>query len=326
MLVRCRQEHDREESAMSETPVPVPEPGETAALAQVLVATDFSETAEAALDWAVAIARHHGARVHLVHGLTLPSPLPDYVPSGADFGQELHRIAQAKLEETAARVRQTGLAVDLDVLVGVPSQVIVRAAEEAGADLVVLGTRGLTGITHLLLGSTAERVVQRCPCPVLTVHPGDRGRHRTIRTVVVPTDFSGGAGEAARRALRLLAPLDGGAHLVLVHAYHLPIEYTAYGPIPTSVNYLSDVGADAQERMDRMAKELAREGLTVETATREGYAPDVIVEEARERDADLIAMGTHGRTGLAHLLLGSTAERVVQHAPCPVMTVRRRED
>jgi nucleotide-binding universal stress UspA family protein len=260
-----------------------------------------------------------------VHGLTLPAPLPDYVPAGADFGQELHRIALHRLEETAERARRAGLEVDLEVPVGVPSQVIVRAAEEAGADLVVLGTQGLTGITHLLLGSTAERVVQRCPCPVLTVHPGDKDRHRAIRTVLVPTDFSSGAEEAASLALRLLARQDQDARLVLVHAYHLPIEYTAYGPIPTSVNFLSDVGADAQERLDRLAGELARQGLTVDTAAREGYAPDVIVEEARTRDADLIAMGTHGRTGLAHLLLGSTAQRVVQHAPCPVMTVRQRE-
>lgn len=295
-------------------------------LARVLAATDFSETAGAAVDWAVDIARQHGARVHLVHALTLPAPLPDYVPAGADFGQELHEVALAKLEETAARVRAAGVEVDLDVPIGVPSQSILRLAEEGGADLVVLGTRGLTGMSHLLLGSTAERVVQRCACPVLTVHPGDRDRHRPIRTVVLPTDFSPGAEDAAAVAHRLLARLEADARIVLVHAYHLPIEYTAYGPIPTSVRFLEDVGVDAQERLDQVARGMARQGLAVDTVAREGYAPDVIVDEARSRNADLIAMGTHGRTGLAHLLLGSTAERVVQHAPCPVITVRRREE
>ncbi|HUO85779.1 MAG TPA: universal stress protein [Thermoanaerobaculia bacterium] len=297
-----------------------------APLARIVAATDFSETADAALDWAVDIARQHGAGLRLIHALTLPAPLPDYVPAGADFGEELHSVALAKLEETAARVRQAGVEVELEVPVGVPSQAILRVAEESDADLVVLGTRGLTGVGHLLLGSTAERVVQRARCPVLTVHPEDRGRHRPIRNVVLPTDFSSGADQVAAVALRLLAGLEASARIVLVHAYHLPIEYTAYGPIPTSVRFLEDVGADAQERLDQAARALSREGLAVESVLREGYPPDVIVETAQEHEADLIAMGTHGRTGLAHLLLGSTAERVVQHAPCPVITVRRRDE
>ncbi|HEX6202251.1 MAG TPA: universal stress protein, partial [Thermoanaerobaculia bacterium] len=66
-------------------------------LARIVAATDFSDTAGAAVDWAVDIARQHGAVIHLVHALTLPAPLPDYVPAGADFGRELHEVAVAKL-------------------------------------------------------------------------------------------------------------------------------------------------------------------------------------------------------------------------------------
>lgn len=305
---------------------PVPRTGAAAPLTRIVAATDFSETADAALGWAVDIARQHGARIHLVHALTLPAPLPDYIPAGSDFGEELHKGALGKLEAVAETVRQAGVEVELEIPVGVPSQSILRFAEESGADLIVLGTRGLTGVSHLLLGSTAERVVQRARCPVLTVHPGDEGRQRAIRRVVVPTDFSAAAAEVAAVARRLLARVEADASVVLVHAYHLPIEYTAYGPIPTSVRFLEDVGADAQERLDLAARELARDGLAVETVLREGYAPDVIVEAAAEHEADLIAMGTHGRTGIAHLLLGSTAERVVQHAACPVITVRQSEE
>jgi len=294
-------------------------------LGRVLVATDFSETAEVAVGWAIEVARRHGAALHMVHALTLPAPIGEYVPATADFGQELLAVARTKLAAAAEEARAAGLEVELEVPIGVPSQSILRTAEEIGADLVVVGTRGLTGFAHLLLGSTAERVVQRARCPVLTVHPGDAPRRR-IRTIVAPTDFSAGAERAARVAHTLLRGFEDHARLVLVHAFHMPIEYTAYGPIPTAVGYLSDVGADAQERLDLLAGGFAREGLTVETVAREGYAPDVIVEEATARNADLVAMGTHGRTGLAHLLLGSTAERVVQHAPCPVMTVRQDEE
>ncbi len=158
---------------------------------------------------------------------------------------------------------------------------------------------------------------------MLAVHPDDLGRHRPIRTILVPTDFSEDAGNAIRTAHQLLAPLEQDARLILIHAFNLPIEYTAYGTIPTSFNYLQDAGLEAERLLQEAADGLAREGLTVETVAREGDPAMVIVEEAQARGADLIAMGTHGHGVLRHLLLGSTAERVVQHANCPVMTVRR---
>ncbi|MES1211817.1 MAG: universal stress protein, partial [Acidobacteriota bacterium] len=82
-------------------------------------------------------------------------------------------------------------------------------------------------------------------------------------------------------------------------------------------------GLEAERRLQEKAEALEREGLTVDWVAREGDPAAVIAHEAEARNADLIAIGTHGRSGLMHLLLGSTAERVVQHAPCPVMTVRR---
>jgi nucleotide-binding universal stress UspA family protein len=190
----------------------------------------------------------------------------------------------------------------------------------------VLGTRGLTGLQHLFLGSTAQRVVQHAKCPVLTVHPGDVDQHRQIRTVLVPTDFSRDAELSTSVALDLLSKQPGETTLVLLHVYHLPFEYTAYGTIPTSFDYFKDVEGAAEDRLRELAEPLASEGLSVKTVAREGYPPEVIIGEAEACGADLIALGTHGRSGLTHLLLGSTAERVVQHASCPVLTVRRQDE
>ena len=296
-------------------------------LRKVLVATDFSATAGAAVAWAVEVARPHGATVRLVHALTLPTPVPGYVVAdGLDFGQELRAAAQARLDQAADELAGGGTPVETDLRMGIPSQAILGAAEEWQPDLLVIGTRGLTGLAHLLLGSTAERVVQKAPCPVLSVHPEDAERHRPIKTVLVPTDFSADADRALDTVLHLFPAPHGAIKLILVHAFHLPVEYTAYGPIPTSVHYLEDVAGEAEQRLREVAKGYEREGLEVEAVCREGFAPDVIVEEAGARSADLIAMGTHGRSGLAHLLLGSTAERVVQKAPCPVMTIRRAKE
>ena len=290
----------------------------------VLVATDFSETASAALDWAVELARQQGARVELVHAVTVPPSMPGYIPTaGLDFQADVQRAAEARLAETAAALGEKGTEASTFLALGTPSQVIVDRAADVSATAVVIGTRGLTGLRHLLLGSTAQRVVHGARCPVLTVHPGDLGRHRAIRTILVPTDFSRDADLAIHTAHRLLAPLERDARLILLHAFNLPIEYTAYGPIPTSVSYLLDTGLEAERRLYETAEPLQREGLAIDTVAREGDPAHVIAEEAEQRGADLIAMGTRGLSGLRHLVLGSTAERVVEYAPCPVMTIRR---
>lgn len=291
-------------------------------LPRILVGTDFSPTASVAVDWAVELARQQGARVELVHTVTVPPSIPEYVGSGAiavspAFDEEVRRAALDRLEQEAAALRDRGIEVDTWMALGTPSQVICDRAAETSALAIVVGTRGLTGLRHLLLGSTTERVVQKAPCPVLSVHPEDR--ERTLRTILVPTDFSEDAERAIHAARQLLAP---EARLILLHAFNLPIEYTAYGPIPTSVHYLQDTGLDAERRLQEMADRLTAEGIAVDWAAREGDPSVVIVEEAESRGASLIAMGTHGRSGLRHLLLGSTAERVVQHARCPVLTMR----
>lgn len=293
----------------------------------VLAATDFSDTATVALEWAAELARQQGSRLELVHAVTTPPSMPGYVPaSGLDFTADARRAAEGKLQELVASLRQAGTEAGVYLDEGVPSQVIADRAEAVAASAIVLGTRGLTGLRHLLLGSTTERVIHAAPCPVLAIHPEDRGRHRPLRTILVPTDFSEDAELAIATAHWLLAPLEQDARLVLVNAFNLPIEYTTYGLLPMSVNYLEDTGLEAERRLYELSQRLEGEGLTVETVAREGDPAHVITEEAETRGADLIAMGTHGHSALRHLLLGSTAERVIQHAPCPVMTIRRLKE
>jgi nucleotide-binding universal stress UspA family protein len=296
---------------------------ETSPRPVIIVGTDFSATAAAAMDWAAELARQQGARIELVHAVTIPLSTPGFVPVEPQLSEEVQQAARDRLGQAAEVLHGKGIAVDTYLGLGTPAQVILERAEDTAAELVAVGTRGLSGLSHLLLGSTAQRVIQGSACPVLSVHPGDLDRHRPIRTILVPTDFSDDSERAVHTALQLLAPLEQEARLTLVHAFNLPIEYTAYGPIPTSIHFLRDTGLEAERRLQEKTEALEREGLTVDWVAREGDPAAVIAHEAEARDADLIAMGTHGRSGLMHLLLGSTAERVVQHAPCPVMTVRR---
>src|SRR6185436_18289618 len=262
----------------------------------------------------------------LVHAVDVHGPLTDFLPAPTDLDEQVRAAASSRLDEAAAAAREGGLEVESRLEIGVASQAIIHAVGEIAPDLVVQGSRGLTpGLAHLLLGSTAQRIVQHSPRPVLTVHPGDRDRHAAIRHVLVPTDFSDDAQEAANAARTLFAG-EQGARLTLLHAYHLPVEYTAYGTIPTSIPFHADVAAVADEKLAEASAALAAEGQAVDAVAKEGYPPEVIVDTARDLAVDLIAMGTHGRTGLRHLLLGSNAERVIEHAPCPVLTVRRPEE
>jgi nucleotide-binding universal stress UspA family protein len=294
----------------------------------IVVGTDFSATAAVAMDWAAELARQQGARLELVHAVTIPPSStpnlsPNLGPPGPQLFEEVEKAARERLLQAAEMLSARGVAAGTHLGLGTPPQVILERIEATAAETAVLGTRGLTGLRHVLLGSTAQRVVQGSPCPVLSIHPEDLGRHRPIRSILVPTDFSADAERAIHTALRLLAPREQEARLTLIHAFNLPIEYTAYGPIPTSIHFLRDTGLEAERRLQEQADALGREGLTVDWVAKEGDPVAVIAHEAQDRGVDLIAMGTHGRSGLAHLLLGSTAERVVQHAPCPVLTVRR---
>ncbi len=145
----------------------------TIRIRRVLVPLDFSEHAEAVLEWAIHVAEEHGSEVVLLHAYHLPVEFQQmegaYLPP--DFWANVKAEASQNLEAYADRVRAQGLSCSVVVREGYPATVIEEEADAQGADLVVIGTRGHTGLKHLLLGSIAERVVQKAPCPVLTVKP-----------------------------------------------------------------------------------------------------------------------------------------------------------
>ena len=291
-------------------------------IGKVVVATDFSEAAARAADWGAAIARAHGAHLTLVHAAWLPAPAPDYVAPEADFGGGIQQAARARLEEEAARLGESGAEIHPRLAVGSAVEAILDLCREIGADLLVAGARGHSQLHNLLLGSTAERLVQQADCPVLTASDAAAPPPGRLAGILVPTDF----GEDARRAAAVAAVLLRGgeqrARLVLFHAYSLPIDYGAYGLAPVSPAFLEESRIRAEADLEEQAALLRREGLAVEMVAAAGYPVESILAVAEEHRVDLIAMGTSGRTGAAHLLLGSTAERVVQRAGCPVLTLR----
>jgi nucleotide-binding universal stress UspA family protein len=153
---------------------------------KIIAATDFSEDSERALEYAEELARRFGAEITVVHVDQPLSPVmmsPDF-GAGVDVGamshiaEEQRLLAQRELDKIVGRLRDSGLKARSLLRVGSPFLEIINTAQSEGGDLIVLGTHGRTGLAHVLMGSVAERVVQKAGCPVLTIrHPSRKFKH-----------------------------------------------------------------------------------------------------------------------------------------------------
>jgi nucleotide-binding universal stress UspA family protein len=144
-----------------------------------------------------------------------------------------------------------------------------------------------------------------------------------VERILVPLDFSRHVDSILEWAAHLAE--EHQSKLLLLHAYHLPVEFQQLEGAYLPQDFWASVKSEAEQNLNRYAEPLRAKGLTVEVIVREGYPATVIEEEAVELDADLIVIGTRGLSGLKHLLLGSIAERVVQKSPCPVLTVKTHD-
>ena len=141
-----------------------------------------------------------------------------------------------------------------------------------------------------------------------------------VQRILVPLDFSRHADFVLEWAAHLAK--EHSSRLLLLHAYHLPVEFQQLEGAYLPQDFWASVKAEAEQNLQRYAEPLRAQGLSVDLLVREGYPATVIEQEAVDQRADLIVIGTRGLSGLKHLLLGSIAERVVQRAPCPVLTVK----
>lgn len=142
-----------------------------------------------------------------------------------------------------------------------------------------------------------------------------------VKRILAAVDFSDTSTEALAHAADLAGKL--GASLDVVHAYQLPVYALPDGAVMATADFTARLSDDLQKELDRVAEPHRKAGLQVETHLVRGVPHAEIVRRAQDEGADMIVLGTHGRTGLEHLLLGSVAERVVRTSPIPVLTVRK---
>lgn len=297
---------------------------------KVLCPTDFSPCAGQALEVAVLVARSFGAELHVLHGIVLHAADPHsatyHLPNLEDIEATLQRTAASALAaDIAPHADGTLRIVEAQRRAPFAGEAILGYAEEIGADLIVMGTHGRRGLSHLLLGSVANEVVRRAACPVMTVRAQEPGVHlRAIERILVPLDFSGAADAALGAARDLAAAWTAG--LDLLHVVEEAVMPAFYAVGVTSLLQLNpEIRTRSQAEMERRLAHLGGASVRVTTHVREGKVAHEIVAFAEEHGSDLIVLATAGRTGVERLLLGSVAEKVVRLAPCAVLVVRARD-
>jgi nucleotide-binding universal stress UspA family protein len=277
---------------------------------RILVATDGSETAATAVDGAIRLADRFGADLHAIH-VTPPDD------GGPPPGSPEEIDPDALFEELTARAAEHGVPVSTAVQPNESgaARVIVDHAEARDVDLLVMGTQGRTGLNRFVLGSVTERTLRIASVPVLTVRTSTPIKE--LDEILVATDGSEGANAAVTHAVGLAAAIDATLHVVHV------VDATVARPTSADGSILDLLEAAGQEALDRAIERAERADVpAVEATLLSGSPHRAIVDYAAAADVDLTVVGTHGRTGIDRLLLGSVAERVVRTAGTPVLGLK----
>jgi nucleotide-binding universal stress UspA family protein len=298
--------------------MPSPERRDGKLLERILVPTDFSKNATRAVERALLLPLALKARLHIVH--VLPRDLPSKVRARTEATAR-QALKEVVLAATAgARKRGVeGLEITSGLLFGDPFVEIIRSSRTIEAELIVLGRHGLRPIKDMFIGTTAERVVRKGDVPVLVVNlKAARAYSRPLLTLEHEV--------YSRRTLEVLLQVVGPKvrSATVVHGFNVPFEEFV-GP-SSSTRELSTYRKECRDKAAATVKSfltsVSEMGIRWRVAVRPGDARSVILREAIRQRTDLLALGTHARSGLAHVLVGSVAEWVIAAAPCDVLVTR----
>lgn len=288
-------------------------------LNSLLAATDLSAPARHAAERAALLAKETGASLQLVHVVS-KAPLEKLrrlvaaVP--AEVEQRLLDTAHGAMRELAATLAQHhGVAAGVHLASGAVVPALAAQAVNVSANLIVLGARGASFMRHLLLGSTAERMISSATRPLLVVK---QAAHDRYRTVLVPVDFSASSLRAVKAA-RAVAP---DALLVLMHVFEIPYEgKLRYAGVNADTIEYYRVAArqEALRNMDELCEAAGLKEGQFRILVLHGDPLQHIVEQEQEQDCDLIVMGKHGESMLEELLLGSVTKHVLTESQCDVL-------
>ncbi len=289
----------------------------TAQVEKILLSTDGSEYSEGAVREAIRLAKQCSSRLTAV---SVIETNPEFATIAPQITEKMEQSAREQLSAVQARARKEGVDCNIVVRGGEDSyKDIVDEAVKNKSDMIVMGRRGRTGLKRLMMGSVTARVIGHAPCNVLVV-PKDA--QLNFKNIVVATDGSKYSASAASSAIGLAK--RNGADLTVISV--VPAELLTPMDLDLTMTQRENIAEQEMKEAEKSAKAVKdaaqKEGISVKAFVLSGKPSDAIIQTAREKRAGLIVVGSHGRTGVERLLMGSVAERVIVLSECPVLVVK----
>lgn len=286
-----------------------------------LVGTELTEPNQQAVETALDMARRTGARVTFLAALDLSAHTLHLVEQETTE-QNVLTLAREQLSKLAAEASRQGIEAQSHVAIGKPSVELIRQVLRDQHDLLIVGSRNLSGLRRVVIGSTGTKLLRKCPCPVWITKPRTEPR---IQRILVATDLTH-VGESLIRWGGFLAEKEG-AELRVVHA----LEYPWTGamrriqlPQEQVEAYQKAIRSEASSAMARLlaCPEIQALPQPPQVDLIEGVADAVILKEIHDHQIDLLVMATVGRSGIQGLLIGNTAERLLPEIQCSVLALK----
>ncbi len=295
-------------------------------LKSIMCAADFSDFSDHACLYGIALAKEFKAKLYMCHAVDLPSAAI-YEEGISDPLEQQNRLTDYAHEYLNRLIGEDSLDWEPVIKIGQAANELTSVAEEKHIDLVISATHGRSGLTRLILGSVTERIMHTLPCPLLVVHSSEKdstafdGEEFRFKRILVGCDFSSDSSLAFEYALSLAQEFQSELHLIHViepnmyeDLFELPIEAE-----DDSLEFMSG-------RIDEKLKNMVPEGVvnwcTLKTSPLLGRAHEELISYAEANDIDLIVLGVRGHGLVEKLFVGSTTDRVVRQAKCPVLCVR----
>src|SRR5215831_288725 len=281
----------------------------------ILCPVDFFPASNAAVNYAAGLAANYDAVIHLLHVVTpVPVSVYEYAIDSTAILKSVEEASVDEMKKLATRVKGMGVAAETELVVGDVYDEIKRSIDVLKPDLIVMGTHGRRGVERWFMGSTTEKLLRHSPVPLVTINStGEKSLTAPrFKRILVTTDFSEGTTDALAYAFSVAQ--ENESQVMVLHVLHDV-------SLDLSAKYRSPLITRVRRELDDLVPAEARNWCNIVTRVETGIPYRVILRMLEDWKIDLLVMNIHGKGMLDRALLGSTAERVVRTAPCPVMMI-----
>jgi nucleotide-binding universal stress UspA family protein len=280
---------------------------------KILCPVDFFPASDAAVKYAAGLAANYNATIHLLHVVTpIPLTVYEYVVDTSDIIRSMETSSSEEMNKLVAGLKGTGVQTETEVRLGDVYDEIKRVIEETKPDLIVMGTHGRRGVERWFMGSTTEKLLRHTPVPMVTIAAAGEKFLAPPRRIMVTTDFSEGTSDALAFAFSVAQ--ENESNVTLLHVVN-DVEADVSG------RYRDPLVNGVRKQLEDMVPAEARNWCDIVTRVETGVPYRIIKRVLEDERIDLLVMNIHGKGMLDRALLGSTAERVVRTAGCPVMMI-----